>query len=53
LHRYLIEGEASRIVGDYDAGPGLSKGEAVKQITRAARFLELAERLLGPIGSGA
>ena len=51
LHRYLIEGEASRNVGDYDVGPGLSKDEAIRQITRAARFLELAERLLGLIGS--
>jgi len=46
FHRYLIEGEASRNVGDYDVSPGLSKDEAVKQIIRAAKFLELAERLL-------
>jgi len=51
FHRYLIEGEASRNVGDYDVSPGLSSDEAVKQITRAARFLELAEGLLGPRGS--
>lgn len=46
FHRYLIEGEASRNVGDYDVSPGLSKDEAVKQIIRATKFLELAERLL-------
>ena len=49
FHRYLIEGQDSRNVGDYDIRPGLSKDEAAEQITRAEQFLELADRLIGPI----
>lgn len=46
FHRYLIEGEDSRNVGDYDIIPGLSKKEALEQIERADKFLELANRLI-------
>jgi uncharacterized protein (UPF0332 family) len=49
FHRYLIEGQVSRNVGDYDMGPGLSDIQAREQIARAERFLELGERLIGPI----
>lgn len=49
FHRYLIEGENSRKVSDYDAGPGLSKDEAAEQIKHAEEFLTLAQRLIGPI----
>jgi uncharacterized protein (UPF0332 family) len=49
FHRYLIEGEASRNVGDYDTGPGLSEKDATEQIRRAEEFLNLAERSIGPI----
>jgi uncharacterized protein (UPF0332 family) len=45
-HRYLIEGQDSRNVGDYDIGPGLSTTEAVRQIERAEQFIALAERLI-------
>jgi uncharacterized protein (UPF0332 family) len=45
-HRYLIEGQDSRNVGDYDIGPGLSTAEAVRQIERAEQFIALAERLI-------
>ncbi|MCK9460951.1 MAG: HEPN domain-containing protein [Proteobacteria bacterium] len=45
-HRYLIEGQDSRNVGDYDIGPGLSAAEAARQIERAEQFVALAERLL-------
>jgi uncharacterized protein (UPF0332 family) len=48
-HRYLIQGEASRNVGDYDTGPGLSEADAAEQIAHAEAFVELAERLLGPV----
>jgi uncharacterized protein (UPF0332 family) len=51
FHRYLIEGEASRNVGDYDTGPGLSKEDAAEQIRRAEEFVKLAERLIGPVPS--
>ncbi|MFN8457340.1 MAG: HEPN domain-containing protein [Anaerolineae bacterium] len=49
FHRYLIEGQDSRNVGDYDIGPGLTQTQAYKQITRAEQFLELAQQHIGPI----
>jgi len=45
FHRYLIEGENSRRVGDYDVQLGLSKDEALMQIRRAEEFLELAKSI--------
>jgi uncharacterized protein (UPF0332 family) len=48
FHKYLLDGEDSRHVGDYDLGPGLSAGEAAEQIHRAQEFLDLAARLVGP-----
>lgn len=49
FHRYLIDGQDSRNVGDYDIRPGISEDEAAEQITHAEQFLELAERLIGPL----
>ncbi|HUU26762.1 MAG TPA: HEPN domain-containing protein [archaeon] len=48
FHRFLIEGQESRNVGDYDIKPGLGADEAMEQISRAEKFMELAERLIGP-----
>jgi uncharacterized protein (UPF0332 family) len=48
LHRYLIDGQDMRAVGDYGTGPGLTSAQAAEQITRAERFLEQADRLIGP-----
>jgi uncharacterized protein (UPF0332 family) len=48
FHRYLLDGEDSRHVGDYDLGPGLSAAEAAEQIRRAQEFLDLAAQLIGP-----
>ena len=47
FHRYLLDGEDSRHVGDYDIGPWLSADEAEEQIQHAQEFLDLAERLIG------
>ena len=47
FHRYLIEAEDSRNVGDYDYEPGLTQAEAQLQIERAEKFLEMASRLIG------
>jgi uncharacterized protein (UPF0332 family) len=47
FHRYLIEGENSRNVADYDTEGGLSKDEALVQIGRAKEFMEFAEKILG------
>ena len=49
FHRYLLDGEDSRHIGDYDIGPGLSPGESEEQIRHAEAFLSLAARLIGPI----
>jgi uncharacterized protein (UPF0332 family) len=46
LHRYLIEGQDKRNVGDYQIGPGLTDIQAAEQIARAEQFLTLAQRLL-------
>ena len=48
FHRYLIEGQEKRNVGDYQIGPSLTEGDAAEQIARAEQFLTLPERLLGP-----
>src|SRR6266540_421028 len=49
FHRYLIEAEGSRNVGDYDINSRLSKDDASLHITRAEEFLKLAEILLKSI----
>lgn len=49
FHRYLIDGQDMRTVGDYGTGPGLTQAQAGEQISRAERFLELATRLIGPL----
>jgi uncharacterized protein (UPF0332 family) len=49
FHRYLIEGQDKRNVGDYQIGPNLTAAQAAEQIARAEQFLELAAQLLGPL----
>jgi uncharacterized protein (UPF0332 family) len=44
FHRYLIEAQESRNIGDYDTGPGLSRDQAAEQIVRAKEFIQLAKR---------
>ena len=46
FHRYLIDGQDMRAIGDYNTGPGPTEAQASEQITRAERFLEVAERLM-------
>lgn len=46
FHRYLIEGQDKRNVGDYDIGPALDAHEAAGEISRAQQFLELADGML-------
>ena len=52
FHRYLIEGQESRNIGDYDTGPGITRAEAAEQIARADKFIQLAKRLIMSTGSG-
>ena len=46
FHRYLIDGQDSRNIGDYDIGPGISESEAAEQIERAEKFVDLAKSKL-------
>jgi uncharacterized protein (UPF0332 family) len=47
-HRYLIEAQQSRTVGDYEASASLTAEQASEQIERAEAFLELGRELIGP-----
>ncbi len=49
FHRYLIEGQDKRNVGDYQIGPNLTATQAAEQIAHAEQFLELAVQLLSPL----
>jgi uncharacterized protein (UPF0332 family) len=46
FHRFLIEGQDSRNVGDYDTGPGLTRDDAALQIQRAEPFIKLADEVM-------
>ncbi len=48
-HKYLLDGQESRLAGDYEAEGGVAQGEAAEHIRRAERFLDLAQRLLGQV----
>jgi len=52
FHRYLIEGMEVRHRGDYPTETSVSSETAASNIARARQFLEWAERLMGPAGSG-
>jgi uncharacterized protein (UPF0332 family) len=51
LHRYLIEGQDKRNVGDYQIGPGLTDRQAAEQIARAEQLLPLAQCLLDSLSA--
>jgi uncharacterized protein (UPF0332 family) len=46
FHRYLIDAQDSRLIGDYDPMPTLSSRKASQQIERAEQFLEFGEEFL-------
>ena len=46
FHRYLIQGQDSRLIGDYDTSVILTEIHASEQIKRAEAFIELAEESL-------
>lgn len=46
FHRYLIEGQDSRNIGDYDLAGRLGRDESEQQIHRAEEFLVFAETFL-------
>jgi uncharacterized protein (UPF0332 family) len=49
FHHYLIKAQDSRLISDYDPSTKLTEEHASVQIERAEKFLELAERLIGPV----
>jgi uncharacterized protein (UPF0332 family) len=52
FHRYLIEGQDNRNIGDYDViGPGITETQALEQLTRAAQFIELARQIIDSLSS--
>ena len=49
FHRYLIEAQAVRHSGDYGERQAVNFDQAQVQIDRAEDFLQLAQRLIGPL----
>ena len=49
FHHFLIEGQELRHSGDYGELHSITSEQATEQISRAAQFLEVAGRLIGPI----
>lgn len=49
FHRYLLRGMEVRHAGDYGKARKVTREEAAEQISHAEQFLELAERLIGPL----
>lgn len=46
FHRYLIDGEETRIRGDYDTQPPVTEAEAREEIAQAEEFTKAAEAYL-------
>ena len=46
LHRYLIEAQEDRNVGDYGIGPGITQEEAQEQIARAEELIRIVAETL-------
>jgi uncharacterized protein (UPF0332 family) len=49
FHRMLIDAEECREVGDYEISANVSPELASDQVSNARRFLDLAEKMLGPL----
>ena len=47
--KYLIRGMETRNIGDYRVKEKVSEEQSAKQIEHAERFIEIAEKLIGPI----
>jgi len=48
-HQQLLEAMEMRHAGDYEGPRTVTREEAAEQIARAEKFIELAERIIGPI----
>ena len=49
FHRYLRDAMDARHEGDYATRTRISEQQAAEHLQRAEKFLELAERIIGPI----
>jgi len=49
FHRYLIDAQDNRIVGDYSSTSNLTKTQTATMISQAEEFLALAEQKLGAL----
>jgi uncharacterized protein (UPF0332 family) len=49
FHHYLLSGFEVRLTGDYGRPKQVTREQAAEQIERAEQFIQLAERLIGPI----
>ncbi len=49
FHRILIDAEELRITSDYGREERVTAEQAQEQITHAEEFLEVAERVIGPL----
>jgi uncharacterized protein (UPF0332 family) len=47
FHRYLIDAQDNRIIGDYSSTQTLTDAQATELISQAEEFLALADNLLG------
>ena len=46
LHRYLIDAERSRIMGDYSTAEHVGENDSTEHLRQAEEFLKIAEALL-------
>lgn len=51
FRRYLARGMEVRHAGDYRKAAAVTPQEAAEQIARAEQFLDVAERLIGPLSA--
>jgi uncharacterized protein (UPF0332 family) len=49
FHRFLKDGQDLRHTGDYGERHAVTFDQGQEQVSRAEQFLELAERLIGPL----
>jgi uncharacterized protein (UPF0332 family) len=52
VHRWLIEAQELRNDGDYGPRDTVTHEQAQQVLTRAAQFLDLAEKQIGPLSDG-
>ncbi len=46
FHRYILDAQDTRNIGDYGIGPGVSVQQVEEIISRAEEFIQVAEALL-------